>query len=140
MLKTTLLQPDILRVLSQSGHGSRVLIADGNYPFNTGANPGAERVYLNLRPGLIDVVDILETLITAVPVEAAHVMQPTDGSEPPVFAEFRRVLPGISLQKLERFTFYDTARERDVALVIASGERRVWANILVTIGVVPPAE
>lgn len=138
MLKNQLLHPQILSALGQSGHGSRILIADGNYPFNTGSNPAANHVFLNLRPGLVSVTDILETLVTAIPVEAAHVMQPADGSEAPIFNDFRRILPGLELQKLERFTFYDTSRERDVSLVIASGDQRLYANILVTVGVVPP--
>lgn len=139
MLMTALLHPQILHALGQSGHGSRILIADGNYPFNTGSNPSAEHVYLNLRPGLITTIDALETLAAVTPIEAAHVMDPYDHSEPPIFAEFRRALPGLDLQRLERFTFYDTSRERDVALVIATGEQRHWSNILLTIGVVPPA-
>ena len=138
MLKNQLLHPEILHALGQSGHGSKVLIADGNYPFNTGSNPAAAHVFLNLRPGLASVTDILETLASAIPVEAAHVMQPADGSEPPIFSEFRRILPDLQLQKLERFAFYDVSRERDVALVIASGDQRLYANILLTIGVVPP--
>jgi len=138
MLKSQLLHPGILHALGQSGHGSKVLIADGNYPFNTGSNPAAEHVFLNLRPGQVSVTDILETLVTAMPVEAAHVMQPADGSEPPIFNEFRRILPDLQLQKLERFAFYDASRERDVSLVIASGDQRLYANILLTIGVVPP--
>ena len=138
MLKSQLLHPQILNALGQSGHGSKVLIADGNYPFNTGSNPAASHVFLNLRPGLVSVTDILETLVTAMPVEAAHVMQPADGGEPPIFNEFRRILPNLQLQKLERFAFYDASRERDVSLVIASGDQRLYANILLTIGVVPP--
>lgn len=138
MLKSQLLHPQILNALGRSGHGSKVLIADGNYPFNTGSNPAADHVFLNLRPGLVSVTDVLETLVTAMPVEAAHVMQPADGSEPPIFSEFRRILPDLQLQKLERFAFYDTSRERDVSLVIASGDQRLYANILLTIGVVPP--
>ena len=49
MLKTTLLHPDILRSLASAGHGSKVLIADGNYPFTTGSNPSADIVFLNCR-------------------------------------------------------------------------------------------
>ena len=41
---------------------------------------------------------------------------------------------------LERFAFYDACRDSDTALVIASGEQRIYANILLTIGVVPPEE
>ncbi|NLX10948.1 MAG: RbsD or FucU transport [Chloroflexi bacterium] len=139
MLRSKLIHPTILGVLGAAGHGSRVLIADGNYPFSTGSNPEAELVFLNLMPGKLTVIDVLEALISAIPVEAAHVMQPYDGSEPPIFAEFRQRLPEIDLQKLERFDFYEAARGQDVALVIATGEQRVWANIMLTIGVVPPA-
>lgn len=139
MLKMQLLQPEILHALGQSGHGSKVLIADGNYPFNTGSNPDAVHVYLNLRPGLIGTLDILETVATAIPIEAAHVMQPADGSEPPIFADYQRALRGMKLQPLERFAFYEAGRGRDIALVIASGEQRLYANIILTIGVIAPA-
>jgi L-fucose mutarotase len=137
MLKTKLLHPEILAALGGAGHGSKVLIADGNFPFGTGANPAAKRVYLNLAPGLVTVTDVLKVLIDAIPIEAAEVMQPPTG-EPPIFEEFRALLPGLELQKLGRFEFYDTARERDVALVITTGEQRIYANLLLTIGVVMP--
>lgn len=140
MLKTTLLHPEILHALGQSGHGSKVLIADGNYPFNTGSNPDATHVYLNLRPGLVTVTDIMETLLTAIPVEALHVMQTADGSEPSIYAEFRKLAPGMELHTVERFAFYDLSRGRDVSLVIASGDQRLYANIMLTVGVVPPAK
>jgi L-fucose mutarotase len=112
------------------------LIADGNYPFSPGANPAAERVYLNLMPGVLGVPDVLQALVTAIPVEAAHVMIPDDGPQPPIFAEFRNLLPGLDLVTHERFAFYEMARQSDVSLVIATGEQRVYANLLLVIGVV----
>ena len=51
MLTGKLIHPQILSALGQAGHGAAILIPDGNYPFATGANPLAERVYLNLAPG-----------------------------------------------------------------------------------------
>jgi L-fucose mutarotase len=136
MLKTTLIHPEILGVLGRLGHGSKVLIADGNYPFATGSNPSAALVYLNLRQGLVTVTQVLETLVPSIPIEAVHVMQPNDGSTPGIFAEFTALLPGHELQRVERFAFYDLARGQDVGLTIATGEARVYANILLTIGVV----
>lgn len=138
MLKSNLLHPEILRVLGSSGHGSGILIADGNYPFITRSNPAAARVYLNLMPGVLNVTTVLKTLVTAIPIEAAHVMVPDDGTVPPIHAEFRALLPGIELKNHGRFTFYDLARDPDVSLVIATGEQRIYANILLIIGVVPP--
>jgi L-fucose mutarotase len=136
MLLTTLTHPLILKALAGAGHGSKVLIADGNYPLSTGSNPAAEHVYLNLRPGVASVDDILATILTAIPVEAAHVMSPNDGSEPAIFEDFRSLLDPLELEALGRFEFYEMASRPDVALAISSGDQRLYANILLTIGVV----
>jgi len=139
MLRYKLTHPQILAALGTAGHGSQVLIADGNYPFTTGSNPAAVHVFLNLARGFAAVDEVLAVLADAIPIEAAQVMMPASGLEAPIFASFRQVLPaGVSLQTLERFAFYDVARSPNVALVIATGEQRIYANILLTIGVVPP--
>ncbi|MGZ8438488.1 MAG: RbsD/FucU domain-containing protein [Candidatus Limnocylindrales bacterium] len=139
MLKTRLLHPEILHALGGAGHGAQVLIADGNYPLLTGSSAAARRVYLNLAPGLLTVVDVLDVLVDAIPIEAAHVMGPDGGPEPGIFAEFRALLPDTPLQKLGRFQFYEAARGNDLALAISTGEQRIYANLLLTIGVVLPA-
>ena len=137
MLRYRLLHPEILAGLARAGHGSKVLIADGNYPFATGSHPAAPRVFLNLSPGLVKVTDVLATLAEAIPIEAATVMVPAEGPEPPIFDEFRQLLPpGIDLQSLGRLPFYEAARQPEVALVIATAEERIYANLLLTIGVV----
>ena len=138
MLRTRLLHPEILRALGEAGHGAQVLIADGNYPLATRSSDGARRVYLNLAPGLVTATDVLGVLVDAIPIEAAHVMGPDSGEEPGIFAEFRTALPGTPLQRLGRFQFYDMARGPDLALAIATGEQRIYANLLLTIGVVMP--
>jgi len=139
MLKTKLLHPEILSALGRAGHGSKVLIADGNYPFITRSHPNAQRVFLNLAPGLLTVTDVLRVLVEAIPIEAAEVMQPASGEEPSIFADFRKILPGdLALKPLGRFEFYDAASHPDTALVIATGEQRIYANIMLTIGTVLP--
>jgi L-fucose mutarotase len=138
MLKTRLLHPEILRALGEAGHGAQILIADGNYPLSTRTNSAAHRIYLNLAPGKLTVTDVLRVLVDAISIEAAHVMVPETGDEPNVFAEFRRLLPNVPLQALGRFEFYDAARGPDLALAISTGEQRLYANLLLTIGVVTP--
>ncbi len=138
MLTYRLLQPEILSALAEAGHGAQVLIADGNYPLATRTNDRARRAFLNLAPDLLRVTDVLGVLVEAIPVEAAHVMMPESGEEPAIFADFRALLSGVALSPLDRQAFYDAARGPDLALAVATGERRVYANILLTIGVVPP--
>jgi L-fucose mutarotase len=138
MLTYSLLHPQILAALGAAGHGGQVLIADGNYPLGTRSHPNAPKVFLNLAPGMLTVTDVLGVLVGAIPIEAAHVMVPDSGAEPAIFSEFRALLPDVDLQPLERFAFYDAARSPELALAIATGEQRIYANILLTIGVVPP--
>jgi L-fucose mutarotase len=139
MLRYKLLHPGLAGALGGAGHGTKVLVADGNYPFGTGAAPGAARVYLNLAPGLVNATDVLRVLVDAVPIEAAEVMMPPDGREPPIFEEFRQILGGgVPLRTHARLDFYVAARAPDTAIVVATGERRIYANVLLTIGVVPP--
>ena len=136
MLRGKLIHPQILEALGRAGHGSKILIADGNYPFSTATNPRATQVYLNLSPGLVTVTDVLRVLVEAVPFEAASVMK-KEGEEPSIFKEFRELLPSdLALAALERFAFYSAAQSDTTALVIATGEERIYANILLTIGVV----
>lgn len=136
MLRGKLLHPEILDTLGRAGHGSKILIADGNYPFSTAVNPRARQVYLNFSPGLVTVTDVLQVLAEVIPVEAANVMT-KEGDEPTIFKEFRQILPAeIQLEPLERFAFYDASQDSSIALVIATGEERTYANILLTIGVV----
>ncbi len=76
----------------------------------------------------------------AIPVESAAVMDPADGVEPPIWDEFRSLLvearADVKLERLGRFTFYDAAASPDVALTVATAEQRIYANLLLTIGVV----
>ena len=148
MLKSQLLHPQILAALARAGHGAKVLISDGNYPHWPKRGPNAEVVFLNLVPGQLLVTDILKALLTVIPVERAHVMDyPHDGpnkmsQDPPIWNEFRQILHensiDLDLEKIERFKFYDVAGEKEVCLTVASGDQRIYANLLLTIGVVRP--
>ncbi len=148
MLKTQLLHPQISAALARAGHGSKVLISDGNYPHSTTRGPNAEVVYLNLAPGMVKVTDVLAVLVKAIPIEAAEVMDTNKSgpyamkNDPPIWDEFRQILHdsklGLELGKIERFKFYEIAGKSDVCLTVATGEQRIYANLLLTIGVVRP--
>lgn len=137
MLKTKLLHPEILSILGSNGHGARILIADGNFPFSTCPPPTAKKVFLNFAPGMLGVTDVLKILKDYIPIEAAVVMIPTDESLQTIHSEFDEILgSGISLKKLKRFEFYEEVKSNDTCLVIATGESKRFANILLVIGVV----
>jgi L-fucose mutarotase len=132
MLLSKCIHPEILEAVGKMGHGSRILISDGCYPHITGSPASAKKVWLNLMPDVLQVTDVLEALTSIIPVEEAFVMVPPDEADQPIFAEFKKLLPETELTKLQRLEFYDKAREPDTAMIIATGDQRNWANLLLT--------
>ena len=144
MLKTTLIHPEILRVVARAGHHAKILIADGNYPASTKRGPQAELVSLNLAPGVVTVEQVLRALLSAVPVDAIHTMgiPPDDPyaqkGEPPVWADYRRVLSdagsALKLEPILKWDFYRQVESPDHVLTIQTADQALWANVLLTIG------
>jgi L-fucose mutarotase len=143
MLRQRLLHPEILAELAAAGHGSQVLISDGNFAHATGPSRAARHVYLNLAPDLLRVTDILEVVLTAIPVESATLMvpdEPADAPEPAAHAALIATLPdGLPLSRVGRMAFYELTRSGDLALVIASGDTQFYANVLLTVGAIRPS-
>ncbi len=137
MLKSKLIHPEILQALAGSGHFSQVLIADGNYPLLSGTNPATKRVFLNLAPGTVGALEVLEAILTAAPVQEATTMTPPDDFHPDIHDAYKAALgEGVQWTEMERWSYYDKIKSPDTTLAIATGEQRRFANLLLTIGVV----
>ena len=147
MLKIPVSHPEILHALGSAGHLSKVLISDGHYPHGTHPNPRAKIVWANFTPGLLDAVTVLKMIADLVSIEEVAVMEPhRDGpyamkENPPIWKRFDDVLRKHSdfrgaMAPLQKPQFNEQARSDDVCLVIATGEMEIYANILITIGVV----
>jgi L-fucose mutarotase len=145
MLRHKLIHPQISSILASAGHHSSVLIADGNYPASSKRGPRAELVSLNLMPGVPTCNQVLEAVLSAVPVEAIETMETeTSGpyaldGDPPVWAEYRRAIRDagleLELQPVEKWKFYDAVTTEDHVLTIQTADQQRYANILLTIGV-----
>jgi L-fucose mutarotase len=145
MLRYRLTHPAINAVLARAGHHAKVLIADGNYPASTTLGPNAELVSLNLSPGVVTCRQVLEAVVSAIPIEAANTMgiPPSDPyaveGDPPVWDEYRQVLQGagldIELEPIEKWEFYEAVASRDHVLTVQTGDQALWANLLLTVGV-----
>jgi len=129
-----MMHPEILGALASAGHGSKVLLADSNYPYSTASGPNAKRVFLNFAPGMLQVTDVLRVLAETIPIEMAEVMTPEHGTHPEIFLEFTNILSGLELHPCGRFKFYEAVKSPDCCLVIATGDERRFANLLLTIG------
>jgi L-fucose mutarotase len=139
MLRYPLTHPPLLSALAAAGHGSQVLLADSNYATDVNVRPGAPVVYLNLRAGLIRIDEVLDVVVQTIPIEAVAVMRPDDGSSAPVWNRYAEILgPDLPLQPVARPDFYAAARGPQLAVAVATGDERLYANILLTVGFIAP--
>ncbi|NUR57849.1 MAG: RbsD or FucU transport [Catenulispora sp.] len=135
MLRYPLIHPQLLAALAESGHGGKVLIGDGNFAHRTNVLPGTPMVYLNLSPGLVTADQVLAAILDACPIEAAAVMAPDDGSVAAAEHGFRALLgEEVPVARLGRGEFYAACREPGLAVAVATGDERHFANLLLTIG------
>jgi L-fucose mutarotase len=145
MLRHKLIHPQINAILGAAGHHSSILIADGNYPAANKKGPNATLISLNLMPGVPTCDQVLEAILSAVPIEAIQTMQTeTDGpyaldGDPPVWDDYRRTIKAsgleVELQSIEKWAFYDAVATPDHVLTIQTADQQRYANILLTMGV-----
>jgi len=137
-----LLTPDLLKILREMGHGDEIAIVDANYP------AAADARRLVRLPGA-DTTEALRAILTLLPLDtyvdcAAHCMAVVGDPErvEPIMTEFQSLIDGIAVEdvrlgRIERFAFY--ARVKDAFAVVATSERRLYGNIILKKGVIPPA-
>lgn len=133
------LSPDLLHALRAMGHGDDIVIVDANFPAESSGPPV-------IRLDALDAVAALDLVLGVLPLdtfvpEACHVMQVVGqpDAEPPIFAEFRAVVarregPQFKLGRIERFAFY--ARAAQAYAIVATGERRLYGNVILKKGVI----
>ncbi len=135
-----LLSPDLLAHLRAMGHGDSLAIVDANFP----AAACARRL---VRLDGIPATQALDAVLSVLPLDhvdgpSAQHMAVTGSTDPaqPVFADFRASLARHDAAAakdfcgIERFQFYEAAKTAYV--VIATGERRLFGNILLRKGVI----
>jgi L-fucose mutarotase len=145
MLRHQLIHPKINEVLGRAGHHGKILIADGNYPASSAIGPKAKLVSLNLMPGIVNCTQVLQAILSAIPIEAANTMMyETTGpyaltEDPPVWASYRKTIKdaGLSLElaPIEKWEFYKAVATADHVLTIQTGDQQRFANLLLSIGV-----
>ncbi|HJN07960.1 MAG: RbsD/FucU family protein [Pirellulaceae bacterium] len=145
MLKHQLIHPEINAVLAAAGHHGKVLIADGNYPASSKLGPNARLVHLNLMPGVLTCNQVLQAVLSALPVEAVNTMMyETSGQyalveDPPVWDDYRATMKEagveLDLEPIEKWAFYDAVATPDHILTIQTADQQRFANVLLTIGV-----
>lgn len=144
MLKgiSPIISPDLLKALAQMGHSDELVIADGNFPCHTmGKNAIVIRADGHGVPEILDAILELLPLDTYVekPVALMQVCEGDTCGTPEIWQTYEEILAKHEpahhdIEYTERFAFYE--RAKDAYLIIATGEKAIYANILLKKGVV----
>jgi L-fucose mutarotase len=136
----TILCGDLLKILSDMGHGDDLVIGDANFP----AASNAKRL---VRLDGHDVLTVLEAILGLFPLddfvpEPVSVMAvvPGDPTVPLIQDGIRALVArhdprgGIAMGKVDRFEFYE--RTRSAYAVVATSERKLYGCVILKKGVI----
>ncbi len=135
-----ILSPELLKILMEMGHGDEIVIGDGNFP----SAAYARRL---VRLDGHGVPEILDAVLALMPLDTysdkqAWLMEVVPGDpcgRPEIWDTYSRITRVheqhfTDFGSLERFAFYERAKQ--AYAIIASGEKAIYANIILRKGVV----
>ena len=132
-----IVSPELLKILSEMGHGDEIVIADANFP----AENYGKRV---VRADGLGGIEMLKAVLALLPLDTYAeqnfmLMETVKGdSKPCIWGDYFDIASKMddNLREgyLERFAFYERAKQ--AYAVIATGEEAVYANIIIKKGVI----
>ena len=136
-----ILTPDLLRHLKAMGHGDELVIADANFP-------GEANTTRIERLAGVSATEALRAILTVMPLDSyvdhpARTMQVVGDPEavPDIVAEFQTIIDETAdhpakVVGVERQEFY--VQTRKTYCIVQTAETRLYGNIILQKGVVPP--
>ncbi len=131
---------ELLKIIMEMGHGDSIVLADGNFPAVT---CGRRLV----RADGHGVPELLEAILKLFPLDPyseypVGLMEVVAGDSvvPVIWEEYRSLVgsdPAFkgAFEFIPRFDFYERAKE--AYAVVATGEGALYANIILTKGIIP---
>lgn len=141
MLKgiSSIVSPEILKTISEMGHGDELLLADGNYPI-FGQPDNVLRLDGHGIPQILEAILKLYPLDEYVenPVTFMDVL-PDDPYVPTIWEEYESIISSseaskIGITKIHKSAFYEQGKK--TFAVIKTSERALYANVILKKGVV----
>ena len=142
MLKgiSPLISPDLLKALAEMGHGDEIVLADAHFP----GHSLSSRV---LRADGIRIPALLDAILPLFELDGYErplvMMSAVEGDQldPQIEIDYHQVLRRhaltVTLERMDRFAFYE--RARGAYTVLMTGDTRKYANIIMKKGVTPSA-
>jgi len=136
----TILSPELVKTLMEMGHGDEICLGDGNFPH-------ASMNSRILRCDGHGVPELLEAILTLMPLDiyvgkpvVLMEVVPGDTVKTPIWDTYKVIIAkhdargAATVENIERFAFYERARH--CFAVVATGERALYANVILKKGVV----
>ena len=142
MLKgiSPVVSPELLKVLSEMGHGDEIVFSDAHFPAHTFGRDGAIVLRADglaadvLLAGLAPLFELDSYATPVVMMEAVK----GDALDPTVEAAYRKALGYTgAIDKMERYAFYERAKK--AYAIVLTGETRKYGNVILKKGVTPVA-
>ena len=128
--------PELLKVLSEMGHGDEIVLADAHFPGHSVNGRVLRADGVGIKTLLEGIVPLFELDQYAPPL-AMMAPVPGDQLDPRVEAGYRQALGAAwPIERVERFAFYQRARA--AYAVVLTGEQAKYGNIILKKGVTPP--
>lgn len=132
------ISPDLLKIICEMGHGDEIVLADANFP----SASIAQRL---VRADGIEIPELLSGILELFPLDQYDntnfiLMEKCEGdtADVSVWSEYENILkknnPEAEMSFIERFDYYERAKK--AYAVVATGERRQYANIILKKGCV----
>jgi D-ribose pyranase len=128
MKNTTILNPQLSRVIAEMGHTDLLVIADAGLPLPI----GVERIDLSLKPGIPGFIETLETVLSELAIEGATVAEEMRSVSPDEHARIQKRI-GLELAHLPHVQFKELTRK--ARAVVRTGECTPYCNIILQAGV-----
>jgi L-fucose mutarotase len=132
------ISPELMKVLMEMGHDDEIVLADGNFPV-------ASVTQRLIRCEGHGVCELLEAVLKFLPLDqyvehpvALMAVVPGDKTKPTIWEEYRKIINASGekfsdFEFVERFAFYERAKK--AYAVVVSGEKALYANIILKKGV-----
>ena len=129
MKKSTLLNSDLSRVISQMGHTQTLTIGDAGLP----VPKGVERIDLAVVKGLPGFLDVLDAVLTELHVEKIILAEEIKTVNPEMEADVLKRFPGIAVEYVPHETFKVCTKSSEA--IVRTGETKAYSNVILQSGV-----
>jgi len=135
----SIIQPELLKILMEMGHGDEIVISDGNFP-------GAANAQRLVRCDGNGVPPVLDAILKLMPLDSYSECQvslmevvPGDPYVPTIWEGYKQIIKKYEpinhkIEYVERFAFYERARK--AYAIVTTAELSLYANVILRKGVV----